>query len=65
MYYLYTYKHKGCLEIGVGKMTLTSNDKALIHTALVMLANDVRNGNSLQLKTDADSINEVIFKVIK
>ena len=47
------------------KMTLTSNDKALIHTALVMLANDVRNGNSLQVKTDADSINEVIFKVIK
>jgi len=46
-------------------MTLTSNDKALIHTALVMLANDVRNGNSLQVKTDVDTVNELIFKVIK
>ena len=46
-------------------MTLTSTDKALIHTALVMLATDIRNGNSLQVKTDADSINELIFKVIK
>jgi hypothetical protein len=46
-------------------MTLTPNDKALIHTALSMLANDIRNGNSLQVKTDVDSVNELIFKVIK
>jgi hypothetical protein len=65
MCYLYTYKHKGCLEIGGNKMTLTPNDKALIHTALSMLANDIRNGNSLQVKTDVDSVNELIFKVIK
>jgi len=46
-------------------MKLTRYEKALIHIALTMLANDVRKGNSLQVKTDVDSINELIFKVIK
>jgi hypothetical protein len=46
-------------------MKLTRYEKALIHIALTMLATDVRNRNSLNVKTDVDSINELIFKVIK
>ena len=46
-------------------MKLTRYEKALIHIALNMLATDVRNRNSLNVKADVDSINELIFKVIK
>ena len=46
-------------------MKLTSSEKALIHIALTMLAKDVRDGNSLQVNTSVDSINNLIFKVIR
>lgn len=47
-------------------MKFTPMEAGLIQIALTMLARDIRtNGNSLQVQTDVDVVEALMFKVLK
>jgi polysaccharide deacetylase 2 family uncharacterized protein YibQ len=43
----------------------TAKEIVIIHTALNTLQNDIREKNTLKLKTTPDDIQEIIWKILK